>query len=129
MAVEFGTVHVYEEMARRLNGDPVWAEKGKAINYTMVYKFQAPVDKAFLVRFEEGQINEVAEYGLDDHPKADFVISGPPTVWRGIFSKEVSPTAALTRGQLKLEGKMTQLLKHMSAFSYVIDAMTEIELV
>jgi len=34
----------------------------------------------------------------------------------------------ITRGQLKVKGKMTTLLKHMSAFSYVIDAMTKIEL-
>ena len=56
------------------------------------------------------------------------MLTGAADVWRGVLDKTLNPTAALTRGQLKVKGKMTTLLKHMSAFSYVIDAMTKIEL-
>jgi putative sterol carrier protein len=102
----FGTIEVYEEMAKLLNSDPVWADKGKAISYSMIYVYGPPVDEA----------------------PADFVLMGSPEVWRGVLDQSLNPTAALTRGQLKVKGKMTTLLKHMNAFSYVIDAMTKIEL-
>ena len=124
----FGTIEVYEEMAKLLNSDPEWAEKGKAISYTMVYVYGPPVDKNFFVRFEEGQVTDVREVASTEEEPADFVLTGAPEVWRGVLDKTLNPTAALTRGQLKVKGKMTTLLKHMSAFSYVIDAMTKIEL-
>ena len=125
---KFGTVEVYEEMAKLLNADPEWADKGKAISYTMVYVYGPPVDKNFLVRFEAGQVTEVREVASADEEPADFVLTGAPEIWRGVLDKTLNPTAALTRGQLKVKGKMTTLLKHMSAFSYVIDAMTKIDL-
>ena len=124
----FGTIEVYEEMAKLLNSDPEWAEKGKAISYSMVYGYGPPVDKNFFVRFEEGQVTEVREVASAEEEAVDFVLTGPPEVWRGVLDKTLNPTAALTRGQLKVKGKMTTLLKHMSAFSYVIDAMTKVEL-
>jgi putative sterol carrier protein len=129
VAVEFGTVKVYEAMADLLNDDPEWAEKGKAISYTMIYDYSAPVSTAFFVRFEEGRIVDVRELPAADAEPADFVISGAPEVWRGVLDKSLNPTVALTRGQLKVKGKMTILLKNMSAFSYVIDAMTKVELI
>lgn len=129
MKVKFGTVAVYEEMARLLNDDPEWAEKGKAITYTMIYNYEAPVDKAFFVRFEEGRITEVRELLSPDVETADFVISGAPEIWRGVLEKKLNPTAVLTRGQLKVKGKLTTLLKNMSAFGYIIDCMTKVELV
>lgn len=128
MGVEFGTVKVYEEMANLLNNDPEWAEKGKAISYTMVYDYGSPVSKAFYVKFEEGRVTEVRELASADEAAADFVISGAPDVWRGVLTKTINPTAALTRGQLKVKGKMTTLLKHMNAFGHIIDSMTKIEL-
>ena len=124
----FGTIEVYEEMAKLLNSDPVWAEKGKAISYSMIYVYGPPVDKNFFVQFEEGQMTEVREVPSAEAEPADFVLTGATEVWRGVLDKSLNPTAALTRGQLKVKGKMTTLLKHMNAFSYVIDAMTKIEL-
>ena len=128
MAVEFGTVKVYEEMANLLNNDPEWAEKGKAITYTMIYEYSSPVSKAFFVKFDEGRITEVRELPSAEGETADFVISGAPEVWRGVLDKSINPTAAMTRGQLKVKGKMTTLLKHMGPFGYIIDSMTKIEL-
>lgn len=126
---EFGTVAVYEEMAKLLNDDPEWLEKGKAITYSMIYDYGAPVNKAFFVRFEEGKVVDVRELPSADAELADFVISGSADVWRGVLEKKINPTAAMTRGQLKVKGKMTTLLKNMNAFGYVIDSMTKIELV
>ena len=127
-AVEFGTVAVYEAMANLLNDDPGWADKGKSINYTMVFAYGPPVDRTFFVRFADARVTDVKELPGPDAEKADFVLSAAPDVWRGIFDQSINPTNALVKGQIKVKGKIGSLLRHMTAFSYIIDAMTKIEL-
>lgn len=125
--VKFGTVEFYEAMGDMLNNDPEWAEVGKKLSYSMVYVYGAPLQREFYVTFDEGRVTEVREAGDGDTDTADFVVSGAPDVWRGVFEKAINPTAALTTGKLKVKGKMTTLLRNMSAFSYVVDSMTKVE--
>ncbi|MGH9035608.1 MAG: SCP2 sterol-binding domain-containing protein [Acidimicrobiia bacterium] len=127
MPVKFGTVDFYQAMADMLNNDPEWATIGKKLSYSMVYDYGPPVDKRFYVVFDEGRVTEVREAVEGDADAANFVVSGPADIWRGVFEKTVNPTAALTRGQMKVKGKMTVLLKNMDAFSYVIDTMTKVD--
>ena len=127
MPVKFGTVDFYQAMADQLNGDPAWGDIGKDLSYTMVYVFTEPVDKRFYAAFDEGKVTGVREATDADAEVVDFVITGPPDVWRGIFEKKINPTAALTTGKMKVKGKMTTLLKNMKAFSYVIEAMTKVD--
>lgn len=125
-AVKFGTIDFYKAMAEQLNNDPEWAEKGKKLTYDMVYVFEPPVEGQFFVSFDGGRVVEVREASPQDVEKANFVISGSSDNWRGIFEDKINPTVALTRGQLRVKGKMTQLLKNMNAFQYVIVAMKRV---
>ena len=127
MPVKFGTVEFYEAMADMLNNDAQWADVGKKLSYSMVYVFGAPLEKEFYVVFDKGRVTEVREAGDGDAERSDFVVSGAPDAWRGVFEKKINPTAALTTGKLKVKGKMTTLLKNISAFSYVVDSMTKVE--
>ena len=127
MPVKFGTVDFYQAMADQLNTDPAWPEIGKDLDYTMVYVFTEPVNKSFYAVFGEGKVTGVRDATEGDAEAVDFVITGPPDVWRGIFEKTINPTAALTTGKMKVKGKMTALLKNMKAFSYVIEAMTKVD--
>jgi putative sterol carrier protein len=127
MTVKLGTVSFYEAMADQLNNDPEWAEKGKNLNYSMVYNFEAPLEGSFHAKFQDGKVIDVRDASAADSENADFVISGSSDVWGGIFRKEINPTVALTRGQLRVRGKMSQLLKNMAAFQYVIVAMTRVD--
>ena len=129
MGVQFGTLQVYEEMALLLNQDPKWVEKGSAITYTMVFDYSEPFTKSFFMRFEAGRVTDVRELSPGETEEADFVISGSPDVWRDVFAKKLSPASAMTKGQLKVKGRLTTLFKHMGAFNYVIDSMTSIELI
>ena len=127
MTVKLGSLDFYQAMADQLNNDPEWAEKGKNLNYTMVYNFEAPLEGSFHAKFEGGKVTDVRDATPADAEAADFVISGSSDVWRGVFKKEINPTIALTRGQLRVRGKMSQLLKNMAAFQYVIVAMTRVD--
>lgn len=126
--VQFGTVAVYEAMADLLNNDPAWADKGRPINYSMVFDYGAPVGKAFFVRFADARVTDVKELPDADSEPADFVLSAAPDVWRGIFDQTINPTNALVKGQIKVKGKIGALLRHMTAFSYIIDVMTKIKI-
>lgn len=128
MTVKFGTLEFYQAMADALNDDPVWLEKGgEKITYDMVYNYEAPIEGSFFCRFESGKVTEVRHASPADVEAADFVISGSSDVWKGCFDGSINSTVAMTRGQLRVRGKMATLLKHMKAFQHVITVMSEIE--
>jgi putative sterol carrier protein len=127
MAVKLGTVEFYEAMGEALNNDPVWAEKGKNIDFDMAYKYEAPVEGQFFVSFDQGKVVAVRDASQEDLDKADFMISGSSDVWRGCFDGSINPTVAMTRGKLRVRGKMAQMLKNMPAFMYIQETMGKID--
>ena len=127
MAVKLGTVEFYQAMADALNADEVWAEKGKKIDFDMAYKYEAPIEGQFFVSFDQGKVVAVRDASQEDLDKADFLISGSSDVWRGCFDGSINPTVAMTRGKLRVRGKMAQMLKNMPAFMYIQETMGKIE--
>lgn len=124
----FGTVDFYQAMADALNDDPEWPEKGGHLDFAMIYIYGEPIDKVFYVKFEEGgKVGDVAELASPDERDAEFVISGPATVWKDVLSKSVKPTTALATGKLKVKGKQTVLLKNMSSFTHILDVMSNLD--
>jgi putative sterol carrier protein len=127
MAVKLGTLGFYQEMAERLNSDPAWSETGKTISFNMAYKYEAPIEGQFFVAFDHGKVTEVRDASQADLDAADYVISGSSEVWRGCFDGSINPTVAMTRGKLRVRGKMAQLLKNMPAFMYIQATMAKID--
>jgi putative sterol carrier protein len=128
MAVKLGTVDFYQAMADALNADPVWLDdKGKNISFKMAYKYEAPIEGQFFVAFDHGKVLEVRDASQADIDGADFVISGSSDVWRGCFDGSINPTVAMTRGKLRVRGKMAQMLKNMPAFMYIQETMGKVE--
>lgn len=127
MAVKLGTLEFYQAMADKLNADPEWADKGKNIDFKMAYKYEAPIEGQFYVEFDKGRVTEVRDASQQDLDSADYVISGSSDVWRGCFDGSVNPTVAMTRGKLRVRGKMAQLLKNMPAFMYIQATMAAID--
>lgn len=127
MAVKLGSLEFYEAMGEALNNDPEWAEKGKNIDFDMAYKYEAPVEGQFFVSFDKGKVTTVRNASQEDLDAADFLISGSSDVWRGCFDGSINPTVAMTRGKLRVRGKMAQMLKNMPAFMYIQETMGKIE--
>lgn len=127
MPVKLGTVEFYQAMADALNSDPVWADKGKNIDFDMAYKYEAPIEGQFFVSFDQGKVVEVRDASQEDLDKADFLISGSSDVWRGCFDGSINPTVAMTRGKLRVRGKMAQMLKNMPAFMYIQETMAKVD--
>jgi putative sterol carrier protein len=127
MTVKLGTVEFYQAMADALNSDPVWADKGKNIDFNMAYKYEAPVEGQFYVSFDAGKVTEVRNASQQDMDTADFLISASSDVWRGCFDGSINPTVAMTRGKLRVRGKMAQMLKNMPAFMYIQETMGKVD--
>jgi alkyl sulfatase BDS1-like metallo-beta-lactamase superfamily hydrolase len=125
---KFGTVEVYEEMARLLNEDQAWLESGKALSANLVFHYRAPLDVTFFVRFEEGRVTDVKEIESPEAVNADYVLTADPDIWRGILDKKVTPITAVTVGKIKVKGNVRELMKMMKPFSRVLDTMTRIPL-
>lgn len=129
MAVQFGSIEFYEEMAARLNDDPVFLDKAGGLTCGMVYAYGPPIDRQFFVRFELGKVEDVKMADDTDRQGADFVVNAPAAIWRGVFDKKINPTVAMARGQIKVKGKTSFLLKNMSAFTHIIDTMRKVDYV
>jgi putative sterol carrier protein len=124
----FGTIGVYEELAKLLNHDDEWAKVGANLNYSMIFNYREPVGKSFFLRLEEGKVPEVRELSGEDSESADFVMAADPDTWRAILEKKTNPTVALARGKIKVEGNVGTLMKNMKAFSRILDVMSAVPL-
>lgn len=124
----FGTVEVYEELAKVLNADPTWREMAKPISYSMIYAYTAPIDKRFLLRFNQGEVIDVRELAADEDVAADFVITGNPVVWRDLIQQKLAPTTAMATGKVKIKGSQATLLRHMKRFNYLIAQLCSMDL-
>ncbi|MCX2934418.1 SCP2 sterol-binding domain-containing protein [Mycobacterium sp. CVI_P3] len=123
----FGTLGFYVAMAEALNADPEWAERGKALEATMIYAYGEPINRYFYMRFEGGKVYDVTELSSLEERAAQFVVSGTGESWRAVMQKEVKPATAMATGKLKVKGKQTYLLKNMGAFTRILDVMTSLD--
>jgi alkyl sulfatase BDS1-like metallo-beta-lactamase superfamily hydrolase len=125
---QFGTVEVYEELAKLLNEDETWLATGKDLSTSLVFYYRAPLDVTFFVKFEEGRVTDVKDVAAPDAVTADYVLSADPDIWLGILEKKVTPITAVTLGKIKVKGNVRELMKMMKPFSRVLDTMTQIPL-
>jgi hypothetical protein len=125
----FGTLSLYQAMAEALNDDPAWVDKGANITASMIYSFLPPIGRLFFLNFDHGKITEVAELASEEERPSDYLISGSPEAWKAVFQKELKPATAIATGKLKVRGKQTYLLKNMGAFSYILEVMTNLDVV
>lgn len=129
MAVEFGTVGFYEAMADQLNADPVWAEKGAKLEYDLIFRYGAPLDRDFWMSLKDGKVFNVHQSTPEEADLAPFIISAEPDVWRSIFAGELNPTIAMARGKAKVQGNTSELMRNMAAFKHILDVMATIDYV
>jgi len=48
------------------------------MTYTMVYHYEEPLDKIFMMQFDEGRIVSFRELSSIDEVQADFTFTGKP---------------------------------------------------
>jgi putative sterol carrier protein len=123
----FGTLGFHEAVAHRLNGDEEWRRISKPITFTFVFSYEEPINRAFLMRFDEGEVTETAELRAPGDRPADFVIAGPTEYYAELIRGDVSPANAMATKKLRIEGKQTTLLRHLKRLSRMLDTMTQMD--
>lgn len=122
----FGTPEFFGAVAAALAADEVWAKKASNLTASMVYVYGEPMNRAMSVRFESGVLVSFESVDPSSPPAADFVISASGSLWKAIATKQAKPTTAMASGKLKVKGKQTVLLRNMSAFTRLMDLMTQL---
>lgn len=124
-----GTLGVYELMADLLDRDDEWQTLGGPLDYTMVHVYTAPMDTAFLLRFDKGRLAEVREVDDPAAESADFVLTASPGTWRRVFSKVPRTRVsgfhfALSTGDIRFTGPfMVTYLEQSRSWEHLLDLM------
>jgi len=124
---QFGTLEYFGALAEKMNNDPEWLKIATPMTYTMVYHYEEPLDKMFVMDFQEGKIVSFKELDSISDVDADFVFTGKPETWKAVIMKELSPTVAMATQKLKVDGPQTVLLRHMKKFAYLNDVMANMD--
>ena len=79
-------------------------------------------DQAFCFTFDDGKITDVS----NSDKEAEFVISGPETVWRKIFNRELDPFVATTQKKLRLKGDFGKISRWYAPFNKLFEVWREV---
>ncbi len=122
----FGTKEIYESLANVLNDDPVWLKKAAVLNYSMTHVYEGSPKKVFGFRFEGGKLLDVRE--SDEIIPADFVLSASPEIWQRILvDQTLTPQVGIVSRKLGVQGSISALLKNISVFNYLLNALIELQ--
>lgn len=100
-----------------VNEDAEVKEKGGTLNLTTKLAIKVEEEnKIYNFHFNKGNIDKVT---ADED--AEFVISGPASVWRLVFERKLDPFAAATQKKLKLKGDMAKLSRWYAPFNRIFD--------
>ncbi|MHA1946287.1 MAG: SCP2 sterol-binding domain-containing protein [Candidatus Hodarchaeales archaeon] len=82
----------------------------KKWNKTVAFSFKE-LNKTWSITLTAGLPGELLEGEIDKFKKYDILLMTDPKTWFGIINKEVKAMAVFQSGELKIKGKMTDLLK------------------
>lgn len=127
----FGTRELYDSLAERLNADPTWLAKAKAMTYSMahIYELSDGSRRTFRMEFRAGALSDIVTYDDPaDLPETAFVLRGSYEDWRDMLAtQELSVNVALVTRRIVVKGKMGALMKNIPQFNYIISTLIELE--
>jgi SCP-2 sterol transfer family len=125
----FGSNDWLGEVQRRLNADPEVAAQTKDLTADMQYVIEAEPERGVPETSEAGwrmDGGRCTETWNGMRP-ADFVFVGPYSVFKRINTGEVSPVDVMMKGELQVQGELSELMAHMGALTAmqkVLEAMS-----
>ena len=82
----------------------------KKWNKTIAFSFKE-FDKTWTTTLTNGLPGDIEEGGIDKSKKYDILLITNSETWLGILNKEIKVMSAYSSGNLKIKGKMVDLLK------------------
>ncbi len=82
----------------------------KKWNKTVAFSFKE-FNKTWTTTLTAGLPGELTEEPIDKSKKYDILLITDSKTWLGVLNKEIKAMSAFTAGDLKIKGKMVDLLK------------------
>lgn len=110
-----------KEYCKRLSESPDYNKSGKGWKDPILFHMiefenlkEKPLFDSFILNLKDGKC-EGSEVVLEPGKSAPFKLTATYANWKKIIGGKINPTQAMLTGQMKVEGKITVLLKYASA--------------
>ena len=136
MTIKYCSPEWLEESARLYRASDRFEDALSKVSAKIFYRITAEPtggiekDIIFGAEVEAGKLLELNFFSeAETQKRADFVLSAPPQVWKGILRKDKKFISEFMLGKVKLEsGSKPGLLKITPYANHFVDALTQFEL-
>ena len=124
MAVMFPTEEWLNELKDSLNADKAFEKAAAKWEGSLVMNVQADelLDKETIMWIDpyHGKIRDAKVISSLEEEKSEFVLSAKYSTWKSIINGEMDSMKAMMKGKIKVQGKLTALLKQTKASNALI---------
>jgi len=107
-----------EEIAKRLRESEEYQQAAKGFDSTVSYVAEPEPEKGITRQYVCGiRLPQADEIWVDEDRPADFVLSAQYGNFVKIIKGELSPTAAMMSGKLKLKGSLMKIMRYGNALN------------
>ena len=124
MAVMFPSEEWLNELKDSLNADKPFQKAAAKWEGSLVMHVQADelLDKETIMWIDpyHGKIRDARILNSLDEERSEFVLGAKYATWKAIINGEMDSMKAMMKGKIKVQGKLTTLLKQTKASNAVI---------
>jgi len=121
------------ELKDRLNADKPFEKAARKWEGSLVMNVQADelLDKETIMWIDpyHGKIRDAKVLNNLEEEKSEFVLSAQYSTWKAIINGEMDSMKAMMKGKIKVQGKLTALLKQTKASNALIKVQQNMDTV
>ena len=133
MAVMFPSEEWLNELKDSLNADKAFEKAAGKWEGSLVMNVQADelLDKEMIMWIDpyHGKIRDAKVLGSLDEQQSEFVLGAQYSTWKAIINGEMDSMKAMMKGKIKVQGKLTTLLKQSKASNALIKVQQNMDTV
>ncbi len=124
MAVMYPSIDWLNELKDSLNANTAFEKAAAKWEGSLVMHIQADelLDKETIMWIDpyKGKIRDAKIINSLDEKESEFVLSAKYSTWKAIINGEMDSMKAILKGKIKVQGKLTSLLKQTKASNALI---------
>ncbi len=133
MAVMFPSIEWLNELKDSLNSDKAFEKTAGKWEGSLVMLVQADelFDKETIMWIDpyHGKVRDAKIISSLDEEKSEFVLGAGYSTWKSIINGEMDSMKAMMKGKIKVQGKLTTLLKQTKASNALIKVQQNMDTV
>jgi len=133
MAVMFPSIEWLNELKDSLNADKTFEKTAAKWEGSLVMHVQADelLDKETIMWIDpyHGKVRDAKIINSLDEENSEFVLGAKYATWKAIINGEMDSMKAMMKGKIKVQGKLTTLLKQTKASNALIKVQQNMDTV